>query len=355
MKKNDWVIILTLSFSIFISDGVFSQPIGKRIFGDTGYLPGVPVHVALVFTPEVDVTYTIMETLPNGWSVSDFERNNSFIQVVEQNGVITWNVTYSRPIEVRLTYSVIPPLTASEEVVFLGTINEQEITGYKTLNIRPLRPIGDFQDLMFRYLETGEFIERFGDAQFNNETGEYILTTGLSKGGIANGVSTLLYSMVEGNFVLKGKVSSECSSNTCEPVSGAGFVVSENLNTNFLHMRYYSPWRMNNNSGLSYAGQLIGGQKINDELVTLGKTISTDEQDGQMELVREGDRYSFYYINKNTDERVLYENITLPYTDPVYVGIYTLQTSSSKDELVLARFTDVELITSSSVSNWALY
>lgn len=76
-------------------------------------------------------------------------------------------------------------------------------------------------------------------------------------------------------------------------------------------------------------------------------------QDGRFELVREGNTFRMYYTDINTNQRTLYDTRTLTMQDPVYVGLAV--TSHEDGMLSLGVFSNVELIVSARVGNWALY
>ena len=352
MIKKESTIVLFILTIIFIVQDVFTQPIATRIFSDTGYRPGIPFHVAVVFTAEADVTYTIAEKHPEGWTIEDFERVSQFIQTTEQNGVISWRVTYTRSMEVILTYSAIPPTTASEVVSFHGTIDGQEITGDQLLNPRPLRPIGIFEDQKFGHFELGQVNESFGEAQYNPQTGEYILTTGMYRGGNNNGISVDLYTTISDDFVFKGKMINNNLSDDSNKYSSAAFVVWDTLQTNYTQETYFSLDRF-------VSGGLCSFLKadVNSSNILIGKIIFSDALDREVEMIREGNLYSLYYIDKNTKERVLFESKILPFSDPVYVGLLASHWPASSHKQIQTKFTNVELITSnkSSVNNWFLY
>ncbi|MFH1743366.1 MAG: hypothetical protein ABIH23_30535 [bacterium] len=125
MKKARIFVAAFIFTGVGLVLGASAQVTAVRTLPEHGYLPGVQVDLSIEIAGEPG-TVTVVETPPEGWTISGLRRGGRV-----ENGVITWSVTFARP--VTLSYSVTPPATATGDAVFSGKAGDIEIGGMTTL------------------------------------------------------------------------------------------------------------------------------------------------------------------------------------------------------------------------------
>jgi len=83
-------------------------------------------------------------------------------------------------------------------------------------------------------------------------------------------------------------------------------------------------------------------------------TVASSIQDGRLEIVREGNTFRVFYLDKQSGERKQISRRTMDLPDTVYAGL--MVSSFQSGGTTKGYFRDVELKqASSTVKNWELY
>jgi len=180
-----------------------------------------------------------------------------------------------------------------------------------------------------------------GDAAYDSQTGEYRVTGG---GAGYTGDMHIVYTEVSGDFRFKARVRAEDLGGSDQDWAMAGIFIDDSLVPG-AHDTHY--WECST---------------INDMLVVrwdykgtyqISRLVPASAHDGRVEIVREGNRVTAYYIDKRTEQPVRLDSRTVDLTDPVVVGLQVV--SFRTGGTTVGYFTDVELITAepSAVEDWA--
>ena len=197
--------------------------------------------------------------------------------------------------------------------------NATEPTVARFSEVELTRPLGIFED----HRDIGDVAP--GDATYNSDTGEYIVT--------GSGIETMnpachwVYSEVSGPVSITAKVSTE---NIWGAFVGFLSELSENA-------EYCVGFVSNTGEGA------VGCRPYPTDRWTGDHPISPDTWEGELRIVREDDTVSTFYFNTGTQEWTLYDSRTVDFPDTIYValGAYT----ATYGTYSTAHFTEVELTT----------
>lgn len=281
---------------------------------------------------------TIKETIPAGWKASAISQGGS-----ESGGVITWNNITLPPGSTLLTYTATAPAAPTAGAAWTGTIGELSIGGTTSLVfVQPA--LGIFEG----HADIGA-VGAPGSATYDSTTGQYTITASGADIWDSADEFHFVFSTVTGDFSLKANVYVEQVDGTSD-WGKAQLMVRDSLQPGSMHcnimvrtldLQMDAQWRSSTGGGSGAASE--------DAVVDL---LPTDLQDGQLELVREGNTIRTYYIDLGTNERTLYWTQNIAFTDPVYVGLAV--TSHDDGRYSTGYFTKVELtiVPPVSVREW---
>ncbi len=306
-------------------------PSAERIVPQTSFSPNEPVEVSLNLFGTGDAI-RIEEHLPEGWNTENISHEGS-----TTDGTITWSLPAVSGDE-ELTYTAIPPSTATEDAVFRGFVGELEINGVKSLPF--LKQVGAFEN----YADVGKPSPP-GTIEYDPETGEYVMFAG-GKDLLATDYF-FVYSEVAGDFRLRAKVVAENRNASAWGVAGIG-VYDELVPAPIAYAAVVRSNAMNRNAGYAYRttpGSIFGGS-----IDLLKSTV----QDGQLELIRRGNEITMNYFNIQTNKWTQANKSVLNFTDPVYVGL--VSGSGKPGAFYEVHYTNVEFeVETTEVSEWQLY
>ncbi len=284
--------------------------VAKRTFSAISYEPGVPISVTLKVGGSAE-TLTVRETPPPGWGITEISDGGEV-----ENGTIVWNLDSAKTV----TYVVTPPEDAEEAVEFNGETDIMTIMGSNTIG--PLESLGIFDN----HLDIGS-VGVSGSASYMDDM--YMISGSGSQ--IWNNADEFhfLYKEVTGSFRFYANVFTDQFMSTNEQAR-SGLMVRDSLDPGASHgtfvmnaMLEITPiWREMTDGGSNWSGSW------------------TDDNNGDLEIVRNGNTLSFYY-NTYDGERQLFLTHEVELEDPVYVGFAV--SSLDNDNLTNGEFFDVGL------------
>ena len=171
--------------------------------------------------------------------------------------------------------------------------------------------------------------EPAGDATYNSETGEYVVTGGGPLEMTED--SHIVYSLLSGDFSLKANMWAEdLGGSAGNAIAYLGVFDSLDPETMWYMASVYV-----NGDAFAMWQSTYGGSPAWTSFLPI------DVHGGDFEVVRQGNTLSMYYTDVATGDRVLYDQRTVEFTDPVYVvlGAYSGQAGG----VTAAHFNDVEL------------
>ncbi|MEW6237823.1 MAG: S8 family serine peptidase [Candidatus Omnitrophota bacterium] len=206
-----------------------------------------------------------------------------------------------------------------------------------------VKPVGVFnhqQDIGFPMLP--------GYAFYDEQKRQYVVMGG---GAGYSYDYYFLYKEVSGDFRLQAKIRMQDMSEGVDPYAIAALMVLDSLeaDSDAHRIPFFMSWLYKN-------GQVVGDYKSSPDATISSRSSSpyNIQQGITLEIVRQGNQLSMYYIDPNTQERTFWIGGAIAFTDPVYVGFGT--SPSSPDSYVAGYFSDVILETNevpnSSVENW---
>ncbi|MBN2328617.1 MAG: CotH kinase family protein [Candidatus Omnitrophica bacterium] len=186
-----------------------------------------------------------------------------------------------------------------------------------------------------------------GDASYNSQSAQYGVTgSGADIWGSADEFH-FLYRKLEGDFILQGRLEGE--NQGASDWAKVTFMARETLSDDAKHfaariqesnLQASSQWRIERGAS---AGSTATAQRIN-----------SDQHDGFLRLVREGDDFSTFYLDIQTNQFKRIDGQTIPMTDPIYVGLAV--TSHDDGRYATGYYTHVSLQGPNVfVQNWMMY
>lgn len=126
-KETFLCITVVLLVTTILIPSASAQYAGERSFSDLVYFPGKQIKVTIeVFGSTGNVT--VVETPPVGWTIDRMTHNGK-----HENGVITWQQSSFIDYQA-LQYYMTPPVDATGDYEFTGSVNGVEISGAKTIS-----------------------------------------------------------------------------------------------------------------------------------------------------------------------------------------------------------------------------
>ena len=270
-------------------------------------------------------------------SIDDFGIERATSKTTLKGKVITWNIN-AAPGASTLTYKVIPSATASGLAEWFGASDGITISGMQSLSLL-LASKGIFEG----HLDVGSVLAA-GDASFDTGKKEY--TVAGSGGDIWNNADAFhfLFKEVSGDFTFKATIAVDAFESANEWAK-AGLMVRDSLDPGSIYYdallrpdyQACTQWRATTNGGC-------------DGTATM---LTSDQQAGDLEIIRTGTSLQTFYKDTGTNEWVLYDSHTINLVNPVYVGLAV--TSHQDGQLSKGIFTNVELTVSTKVDQWTLY
>ncbi len=280
----------------------------------------VEASLELLNTQATDQSVTVVETLPDGWTVSDVSDGGTV-----SGNTVTWNITVPAGAPGTKTLSFKATATADSAS---GSFNA-ELDGTPLHNSTSVsfNRVGESVGIFDSHMDIGP-VGIAGNAEESN--GIYSMTaSGADIWGTGDQMHFIFKEMT-GAFRIRGWVMLYPLAGDPTWVKG-GLMVRENLTGGspnvFFHTR--------NDSQIRSQQRLTQGASS-----TSGSMVATTEQMGEMEIERVGNVFNLYYINLAGD-RVLYSTLDVPMQDPVYVGLAL--TSHNNAELSEMDVEEVEL------------
>lgn len=270
-------------------------------------------------------------------SIDDFGVEQNTASTTAPGSVITWKQSIA-PGSTALTYKVKTPATPTSTASWIGVSDGILIGGLQSMSLL-LPAVGLFDG----HMDIGS-VAAAGDALYKTSTSEYEVTgSGADIWGTADAFH-FLFKEVYGDFVLKATLFVDPFESMSDWVKG-GLMARDTLEPGAV---FYDAI-LNTSLQATTQWRLTPGSSCADTATTLG----TDVQEGTLEIVRTGNKFSTYYINTTTRERTLYNSRTIEMTDPVYLGLAI--TSHEDGHLSTGIFSKVELTANTDVKNWSLF
>ncbi|MFH1739528.1 MAG: DUF1349 domain-containing protein [bacterium] len=321
--------------AIFIFAGVefvlsaSAQVTAVRTLPERGYFPGVSIHVA-ISVGDLSSDATLTETPPAGWTIS---RVSATGKVTDR--AITWNLR-KRTFSYICTYIATPPETTSGDAAFSGKIGDQDTGGMTTVRQGTPEPIGIFQN----HADYG-FVDH-SEVDYDSQTGEYRIKVGESPDSFEYG--HFLYRKVYGDCSLQAHVHAENPDESYNAIAVLHIRDSLSID-NYLSVQIET--KVNGQCWASWLEGSYTGFSIGD----VSDYASANNFDGRLRIERNGDLFSMYYFNTQTEEWKLTRTFNLSFRDPAYIGFYVWSGNGE----TTGTFKDVELTIPSSVEEWELY
>ncbi|MDP8245310.1 MAG: Ig-like domain-containing protein [Candidatus Hinthialibacter antarcticus] len=278
-----------------------APPDATRTIANTIYVAGgsIAIEVAVVLESGTQ-DVVIVETLPSGWAASGISNGGSFAA-----GAVTWNLSGFSGSST-LSYTATAPASPAAEASFSGTVNESFfIFGDTSAFLLTLNPLGEFEG----HADIGEN-DAAGSATFTDGIYE-VKGSGADIWGSGDEFH-FVYKRIDGSFKISAKVDGFNETSTNE-WSKIGLMIRENLDDgakNYMSLirgsdlQFRTQWRPA--SGASSAGATL---------------VPVDFQDGQMEIIRNGDTFQSFYRDVNTGELVLDNTLNIDMANEVLVGL----------------------------------
>ncbi len=277
-------------------------------------------------------TVEVVERVPESWAVSDISDGGT-----ESNGQISWSVEASpgtTTVSYQVTAEVQPDVLAS----FEGEVDGNGIAGISSMNY-----LGGEIGLFEAHADIGD-VGAPGEATYDEDIGQYeILASGQNIFGYVDEFH-YVFTEVNGDFTIKGRMDIEQFEGDATWIKG-GLMVRNDLTDDSAHLmnalrtdfQQYTTWRTQN-----------GGDSASTS------SNMNPDQNGELELVKNGNTLEAYYISASTGERTLSNSTTdIQLEFPIYVGLALH--SHIDGNYAIAYFNDVELTVSTEVRNWSIY
>ncbi|MFB3786622.1 MAG: hypothetical protein ACE15F_09645 [bacterium] len=175
-------------------------------------------------------------------------------------------------------------------------------------------------------------------ASYDPQKGEYYIED--------TNTNHVLYTKMSGSFTIRATISAVSADGAS--LNGWGYVfAAQDFNAGSM---VYGVGNRVDNSVIDWWGTFTGSGGFQGQPSAM---ISPTLQDGLVKLVRDGNIISFQYYNPGSQEWVLIKQLEIDLKDPVVVGIGAWCDRSSR--VINARFTGVELLSTSNVSEYELY
>ncbi len=278
-------------------------------------------------------TVDITENVPEGWPVSDVSDGGT-----ESNGQITWSLS-TNPGSTSVTYKVTAVHQPDVIPAFEGDVNGNGITGISSLSL-----LGDAIGLFEGHADIGE-VGAPGDASYDADEDIYeIMASGENIFNFEDEFH-YIFSEISGDFTLSAQVDIDLFEGHDTWIK-TGLMVRNELTPTSAHFmnamrtdfQQYTTWREQN-----------GGDSASSS------SNMNPDQEGELELVKNGNTLEAYYISADTGDRVLYNSTTeIQLENPFFVGLAL--TSHVDDSYAFAFFENVELtVDETGIGNWSIY
>ncbi len=339
MTKQGMYIVISMFINLGLALDAPAQPTATRTLSLQGYTPGVPVIVSIKVTRSEPADVVVVERPPAGWTINHVLPARTS---VVNEGVITCNFSSSSMSSI-LSYTVIPPDTASGKVEFSGTAGDQEIGGMAMMDRVEPDPIGIFQN----QLNLGTI--PFTSAEYDSQTGVYSIHTTLGSGINVVVCGHYLYCMTSGNCSIEAQCEAQHpNDNPWNHTAGITIFTFFNAKT------YFSCVTMEvkgvgSSECYVFEGTQAGAGYTNE----FGSRTSSE---GRFRIDRRDDVFYCYNFNPQLQEWKLVDTRKKTMPDPVYVGLVAV--CGMEDSYTQGIFRDVKLTmqaTPSAVKDWEVY
>jgi hypothetical protein len=280
----------------------------------------VEASLELLNTQVTDQSVTVVETLPDGWTVSDVSDGGTV-----SGNTVTWNITVPAGAPGTKTLSFKATATANSAN---GNFNA-ELDGTPLHNSTSVffSRVSEAVGIFDSHMDIGS-VGVAGSAEESD--GIYSMSASGSDIWGTGDQMHFTFKEMTGAFRIRGWVMIYPLAGDGTWVKG-GLMVRDNLTAGSPNLFFFI-----RNSGQirSQLRPTQGAESVG------GRDISADSQMGEVEIERVGNVFNLYYLNMS-GESVYYDTIELPMEDPVYVGLAL--TSHNNSELSEMDVEEVEL------------
>lgn len=314
---------------------------------------GISLGLAVETGKTTDATVT--EKVPAGLTASNLKASVG-TAAIGADGVITWTIPGATGADAKLTYDVAIAKTAAGVLAFAGTAKSGSTvySGGGDWELTAIPPKSNGYGAFTTSEDVINTESLAGDGGFDPNTGSYVIVgTGDDIGGSADDFH-FIYREVSGNVSLKADVQLYVGEGHTEWAK-AGLMVRDELDTSSSYgMSIIRSW--GRDFAMQYRESYAATTAGNDALNIPGGTVE-GQQNGTIEITREGTKLGFYYYDAATGKRVetLVQDI-VEMSDPILVGLAV--TSYSAGNSSTGVFKNVLLTVDGkpvSVDEWPLY